>query len=112
MPEPVKAERLASLQALLTAQQAAFNQAQAGRVLPVLLEARGRKPGQLTGRSPYMQAVHLDAPARLLGQLVAARIDAGRANSLSARLWVAEAGSAAETAPAAKMAAPKMAVPA
>ena len=103
MPEPVKAERLAVLQALLAAQQAAFNQAQAGRVLPVLLEARGRKPGQLTGRSPYMQAVHLAAPARHLGQVVAARIDEGRTNSLSARLWAAEAGSEAETAPSVKM---------
>ena len=104
VPEPVKAERLAALQALLAAQQAAFNQAQAGRVLPVLLEARGRKPGQLTGRSPYMQAVHLSAPARYLGQVVAARIDTARANSLSARLWAAEAGSEAEVAaPAVKM---------
>jgi tRNA-2-methylthio-N6-dimethylallyladenosine synthase len=90
VPEPVKAERLAMLQALLEAQQAAFNRAQAGRVLPVLLEARGRKPGQLTGRSPYMQAVHLAAPARHLGQVVAARIDKAQANSLSARLWRAE----------------------
>jgi tRNA-2-methylthio-N6-dimethylallyladenosine synthase len=98
LPEPVKAERLASLQALLAAQQAAFNQAQAGRVLPVLLEARGRKPGQLTGRSPYMQAIHLAAPARYLGQVVAARIDAARTNSLSARLWTAEAGPEVETA--------------
>jgi tRNA-2-methylthio-N6-dimethylallyladenosine synthase len=91
VPEPVKAERLAMLQALLEAQQAAFNQAQAGRVLPVLLEARGRKPGQLTGRSPYMQAVHLAAPAHHLGQVVAARIDKAQANSLSAHLWKAEA---------------------
>jgi len=98
VPEPVKAERLAALQALLAAQQAAFNQAQAGRVLPVLLEARGRKPGQLTGRSPYMQAVHLAAPARYLGQIVAARIDTAQANSLSARLWAAEAGPGAEVA--------------
>ena len=90
VPEPVKAERLAGLQALLAAQQVAFNQAQAGRVLPVLLQTRGRKPGQLTGRSPYMQAVHMAAPAEYLGQIVAARIDTARANSLSAHLWAAE----------------------
>ena len=98
VPEPVKAERLAMLQALLEAQQAAFNQAQAGRVLPVLLEARGRKPGQLTGRSPYMQAVHLSAPAHHLGQVVAAHIETARANSLSARLWTGDAGPGAEAA--------------
>ena len=96
VPEPVKAERLAMLQALLEAQQVSFNQSQVGRVLPVLLEARGRKPGQLTGRSPYMQAVHLIAPAHLLGQVVAAHIETARANSLSARLWLAEAGLGAE----------------
>ena len=96
VPEPVKAERLAMLQALLEAQQVSFNQSQVGRVLPVLLEARGRKPGQLTGRSPYMQAVHLIAPAHLLGQVVAARIETARANSLSAGLWLAEAGLGAE----------------
>ncbi len=96
VPEPVKAERLAMLQTLLEAQQASFNQSQVGRVLPVLLEARGRKPGQLTGRSPYMQAVHLIAPAHLLGQVVAARIETARANSLSACLWLAEAGLGAE----------------
>ncbi len=86
VPEPVKAERLASLQALLAAQQAAFNQAQVGRSLPVLLEAGGRKAGQLTGRSPYMQAVHLEAPARLVGQVVEAHILEARPNSLSGRL--------------------------
>ena len=96
VPEPVKAERLAMLQTLLEAQQASFNQSQVGRVLPVLLEARGRKPGQLTGRSPYMQAVHLIAPAHLLGQVVAARIETARTNSLSACLWLAEAGLGAE----------------
>ena len=96
VPEPVKAERLAMLQMLLKAQQASFNQSQVGRVLPVLLEARGRKPGQLTGRSPYMQAVHMIAPAHLLGQVVAARIETARTNSLSACLWRAEAGLGAQ----------------
>jgi tRNA-2-methylthio-N6-dimethylallyladenosine synthase len=96
VPEPVKSERLAMLQTLLEAQQASFNQSQVGRVLPVLLQARGRKPGQLTGRSPYMQAVHLIAPAHLLGQVVAARIETARTNSLSACLWLAEAGLGAE----------------
>ncbi len=106
VPEPIKAERLALLQKLLATQQAAFNQTQVGRVLPVLLEARGRKPGQLTGRSPYMQAVHLTAPAQHLGQVVAAQIDTVRANSLAARLWTAEAGPGAEVAPPVKMGVP------
>ncbi len=86
VPDHIKAERLATLQALLDAQQAAFNQASVGRTLPVLLEAKGRKPGQLTGRSPAMQAVHLEAPERLLGRIVETRILATRPNSLSGRL--------------------------
>ena len=86
VPDHIKAERLATLQALLDAQQAAFNQASVGRTLPVLLEAKGRKPGQLAGRSPAMQAVHLEAPERLLGRIVETRILAARPKSLSGRL--------------------------
>jgi tRNA-2-methylthio-N6-dimethylallyladenosine synthase len=58
VPEPVKSERLAELQALLQQQQRAFNAACLGRVLPVLFEKPGRHDGQLVGRSPYLQAVH------------------------------------------------------
>jgi len=86
VPEPVKAERLATLQQLLDAQQLAFNRATIGRTLPVLLERRGRRAGQFVGRSPYMQAVHLDAPEALRGALVSARIEAAGPNSLSAGL--------------------------
>src|SRR5262249_39778070 len=56
--EAVKTERLAVLQDLLREQQRAFNAASVGRVLPVLLEKPGRHPGQLIGRSPYLQSVH------------------------------------------------------
>jgi tRNA-2-methylthio-N6-dimethylallyladenosine synthase len=59
--EGVKSERLAELQALLDAQATAFNRACVGRTLPVLLERPGRHAGQLVGRSPYLQAVHLAA---------------------------------------------------
>ena len=54
----VKAERLARLQALLGRQRAAYLAAQVGRVLPVLIEKPGRLPGQVTGRTPYLDAVH------------------------------------------------------
>ena len=80
--EPVKVERLARLNALLEAQQLAFNQAQAGRTLPVLLEKAGYRQGQLVGRSPYLQAVHLTAPDRLLGQIVPVRIESATRTSL------------------------------
>ena len=59
----VKAERLQRLQALLARQQAAFLGGQVGRVLPVLVEKPGRLAGQMAGRSPYLNAVHLQADA-------------------------------------------------
>ncbi|MEX0921497.1 MAG: tRNA (N6-isopentenyl adenosine(37)-C2)-methylthiotransferase MiaB [Rhodovibrionaceae bacterium] len=86
VPEEVKSERLAQLQELLNAQQLAFNQASVGLRLPVLFERRGKRPGQLAGRSPAMQAVVAAAPERLLGQLVEIEIQAAHANSLSGRV--------------------------
>jgi tRNA-2-methylthio-N6-dimethylallyladenosine synthase len=86
LPEDVKSERLAALQALLSRQQAAFNQAQKGRVLPVLFEATGRKPGQIAGRSPYLQPVHVEGTADLIGTVRPVRIGAVLTNSLSGGL--------------------------
>ena len=58
-------ERLQRLQALLNAQQLAFNQASVGRRCDVLLERPGRKPGQLIGKSPWLQSVHLETDAAI-----------------------------------------------
>ncbi len=55
---------------LLKSQQERFNRACLGRVLPVLFDRAGRHPGQLAGRSPYLQAVHAKAPDSLLGEVV------------------------------------------
>jgi len=79
VPEMDQDARLQELQALLNAQQQAFNRAMLGRVLPVLLEKAGRREGQLVGKSPYAQAVHVDASPDQLGSVVEARItDLGR----------------------------------
>ncbi|MEL6210390.1 MAG: radical SAM protein, partial [Pseudomonadota bacterium] len=86
VPEPVKAERLQRLQALLTEQQAAFQQTKVGTRMGVLLEKPGRHPGQMVGRSPWLQAVHLDADPTRRGEIVEVEITAARANSLAARL--------------------------
>ena len=89
--EAVKAERLARLQALLDEQQAGFNAAQVGRVLPVLIEKAGRHAGQVAGRSPYLQAVHCAGDANLIGRIVPVRIvEAGRM-SLAGELEMATA---------------------
>ena len=84
--EAARADRLDRLQALLGEQQADFNRASVGGTVPVLLERAGRRPGQLVGRSPHMQAVHLDAPDRHLGTIVQATIVAAHPNSLQGRL--------------------------
>jgi tRNA-2-methylthio-N6-dimethylallyladenosine synthase len=63
VPEAVKAERLTELQALLAELSLAFNRRSIGATMPVLLDKRGRHPGQLGGRTPYMQAVHVSVPA-------------------------------------------------
>jgi tRNA-2-methylthio-N6-dimethylallyladenosine synthase len=86
VPEAVKAERLARLQALLGEQQRDFNAAMLGRRVDVLLEKPGRRPGQLAGRSPWLQAVHVDAPLSLLGKIVRVDIDRVGSNSLSGAL--------------------------
>jgi len=50
----------------------------------VLLEKPGRMPGQMVGRSPYLQAVHMQAGAEEAGRIVMARITAAEPNSLAA----------------------------
>jgi tRNA-2-methylthio-N6-dimethylallyladenosine synthase len=80
--EEVSADRLARLQALLSEQQRAFNAAQVGRTLPVLVAGLGRKPGQMHGRSPYLQAVHFDGAPDLVGRIVEVAIVTSSQNSL------------------------------
>ena len=84
--EAVKAERLARLQDKLNIDQAAFNKSCEGRTMSVLLDRRGKKDGQLVGRSPYLQSVHVDAPDAAFGHFAEVTIDKGFANSLSATL--------------------------
>ncbi len=83
VPEAEKARRLGALQSLLNEQQAAFNAAQIGRDLAVLIEKKGRKPGQMAGRSPYLQAVHVDAGEDMAGHILLVRIHEAGPNSLS-----------------------------
>ena len=92
VPDAVKSDRLAALQQLLNAQQVAFNQATEGRIVPVLLDRRGRREGQVLGRSPHMQSVHINASNALYGQLLDVMIEAAHANSLAGRLASDEAG--------------------
>ncbi len=81
--EDVKIERLHRLQNLLDRQQTGFNSSCVGKVMPVLFERAGRHPGQLIGRSPYLQAVHAKADSSLLGRLVDVTIVSAGPNSLA-----------------------------
>ncbi len=69
IPEEVKTERLTRLQELLDRQQSAFNAQSIGSVVPVLFERPGRRPGQLIGRSPYLQLVHAEAGSEMIGEI-------------------------------------------
>jgi tRNA-2-methylthio-N6-dimethylallyladenosine synthase len=81
--EAAKENRLARLQALLNDQQAAFNQACVSRALPVLFERPGRKSGQVVGRSPYLQPVHIEACESLIGEIHTVAIDSAGRGSLT-----------------------------
>ena len=82
VPEDVKSMRLATLQDLIVRQQRAFNAACVGCTFDVLLTGPGRHAGQLVGKSPYLQAVHVMADASLIGQIVSVRITSLETNSL------------------------------
>lgn len=82
VPSEAMDERLQRLQALLNEQQLAFNQSAVGRRTTVLLERQGKKPGQLIGKSPWLQSVHLETDATL-GELVNVEILSAGPNSLA-----------------------------
>ncbi|MEM1019775.1 MAG: tRNA (N6-isopentenyl adenosine(37)-C2)-methylthiotransferase MiaB [Pseudomonadota bacterium] len=91
VPEEVKSERLAVLQDILNAQQLAFNQSKVGTTQPVLFERLGKKPGQFIGRTPYMQAVHIDVPylsdpSAVIGRILDCHIQHAGPNSLKGAL--------------------------
>jgi tRNA-2-methylthio-N6-dimethylallyladenosine synthase len=94
VPEPVKEERLARLQAAITASAHAFNLASVGRRTQILLERPGRKPGQLIGKTPWLQSAVLDVPGAKIGDLVDVEITEGHPNSVVAQPLHAERAAA------------------
>ena len=69
LPEDVKSERLSRLLYVIDRQQAVFNKRCIGLTLDVLFEKQGRVPGQLVGRSPYLQPVHVMSSPELIGEI-------------------------------------------
>ncbi len=84
VPEAVKDERLARLQAAITASSLAFNRATVGRRCTVLLERPGRRPGQLIGKTPWLQSAVVTLPGAAIGDLVEVDIVAAMPNSVEA----------------------------
>ncbi len=82
VPEDVKSERLRRLQAAIDRQYAAFRAQCVGHTFDVLFERRGRYPGQLAGRSPYLLPVQVMAPETMIGEIAAVTIVDISANSL------------------------------
>jgi tRNA-2-methylthio-N6-dimethylallyladenosine synthase len=86
LPEDVKDDRLQRLQALITEQQKAAQDAMVGKEVGVLFEKPGRLPGQMVGKSDHLHAVHVEADGLNPGDLRRVKIiDSGR-NSLKGAL--------------------------
>jgi len=92
--EEVKSERLQRLQAAVERHQRAFNNARVGTIAEVLFERRGRHPGQIVGRAPWLQPVQVQGDAGLIGSIGRVMISRLDANSLHGEL--VDAGSRAE----------------
>ena len=88
--QEVMDERLQRLQALLNAHQLAFNEASVGRRTQVLLERPGRRPGQLVGKTPWLQYVHHETAAKI-GDIVEVELLSAGPNSLAGAELVKEA---------------------
>jgi tRNA-2-methylthio-N6-dimethylallyladenosine synthase len=86
VPEAMKSARLSALQALLGRQARTFNESKTGHTVPVLFAEPGRKPGQLIGKTPWLQSVYVEGNARLIGRIVEARILSGHTNSLAGEI--------------------------
>ena len=86
VPAPVRDARLQTLLALLREQQGAFNAATLGQTLPVLFTGAGRRPGQISGRTPYLQPVHIDGSPTLIGTQHRVTIQHASPTSLSGTL--------------------------
>ncbi|WP_078462319.1 tRNA (N6-isopentenyl adenosine(37)-C2)-methylthiotransferase MiaB [Sphingomonas sp. NIC1] len=65
VPPEVMDERLQRLQAALGRDQQAFNQASVGRTCEVLIERKAKLPGQMLGKSPWLQSVHMMTDAAI-----------------------------------------------
>ena len=93
--DDIASERLQRLQGLLNQQQVEFNRQSVGLTLPVLFDRKGKKDGQLVGRSPFSQSVFVEANERLMNSIVDVKITEGFDNSLTGDVVTSETVSSA-----------------
>ena len=91
IPESAKTARLAALQSLLGDQQRAFNVSKVGATVPVLFAEAGRKPGQMLGKTPWLQSVFVEGGPEMIGRLAEVRLVAAHPLSLAGEVVVGEA---------------------
>ena len=75
-------ERLQSLQSAINAGQSAFNAASVGKRTEILLERKGKLAGQLIGKSPWLQSVHVISPDAVIGDMMKVDLVSSGPNSL------------------------------
>jgi tRNA-2-methylthio-N6-dimethylallyladenosine synthase len=82
VPPEIMDDRLRRLQARINAHQLAFNRLKVGVETQILIERKGRHEGQMIGRSPWLQSVHVDTGAQP-GEIVGVTLVAAGPNSMA-----------------------------
>ncbi len=83
VPDHIASERLQRFQALINQQQTKFNQGCIGKTMPILFDRKGKKDGQIGGRSPYSQSIYVTGNDRLIGNIIDVKITQAFDNSLT-----------------------------
>lgn len=86
VPDHIASQRLKQFQSLINEQQVAFNKTCEGKTLPILFDKKGKKPGQLSGRSPFFQSVYVQGNERLIGNIIDVNITNAFDNSLTGNI--------------------------
>ena len=86
VPEEVKSQRLARLQALLSNQQDQINQQAVGRVFSVLFEKKGKHPGQILGKNEHFQAVCANGDESMFGKILSVKVNQVNGSTLSGEI--------------------------
>jgi len=85
IPREIMEDRLQRLQERINLHQLAFNRSKVGVDTRILIERAGKLPGQMIGRSPWLQSVHVETDARP-GDLVDVTLVAAGPNSIAGAL--------------------------